>query len=117
MGSRALPITHDGREDDRTIDLSTLATFGCRVRGLQDAPQVRRYHRCCARVLRGPLLQAPEIARNIGSEPRNVDVTCSQNQSGILVFTQRQQHVLQRHAGVGLGARILGSARERLLEV
>ena len=109
----ALAVADDGGEYDCAVDLPTPASPRGSGSGIEDAAQIGRHAGIDHAAGEGLALQTDKIARGIRFQLHDVDIARRQHEPRIRVLAQRHEHVLERHLGVALGARVLPRPRQR----
>jgi hypothetical protein len=112
MRGGALPVADDCGQNDRSVDLAAPPLSRGRSCRLQNALQIVGDENLVGAARRPPILDLTDMARDLGGQPREIDVARTQNSGGVGIFRQGKEQVLQRDFGMGLSVGITRGARK-----
>jgi hypothetical protein len=112
----AAPVSHDGGEHDRPVDVTPPAAAR-RSRGcFQNSPHVLRNPKAHRR-FGGIGIGLRKLSDDVGLESGDVDVACVEHRDGVTIIAERRQDMLERDVQSSGGGRELRAARKRCAKI
>jgi hypothetical protein len=112
----AAPVSHDGGEHDRSVDVTPPAAAR-RSRGcFQNSPHVLRNPKAHRR-FGGIGIGLRKLSDDVGLESGDVDVACVEHRDGVTIIAERRQDMLERDVQSSGGGRELRAARKRCAKI